>query len=239
MFSQLTSCFSYSPHQLLLAPNIYHRIMPAKSLSIRGGLFHGIDDHHFFLPSKDYGTDVQPLLTTVHPQSTIALRRSCPSYEITEDKDGYMVAIDVVGVKPKDIKVSLEHGGKVLRVSGHKHMHRGDNPVESRFDKTFTVHTNVDSSGISANIHGGILIISCPKIAAATTRNIPLTQHEHLTTGMFPILHELTHSSASSVGSNSQSSKGKRNTEESSDCSKSSKAWNKRVAVAYMENIAL
>lgn len=155
--------------------------MPVTSISIRGGLFHGIDDHHSLHSQMDCNDDVQPLLTTTHPENKIALRRSSPYYEITEYKNGYIVAIDAKGVKPEDIGISLEYGGKLLRVYGHKHMHRGDTPVESRFDKTFTVHTNVDASKISANIHDGILIINCPKKDSTMARTIPITRVDHST----------------------------------------------------------
>uniref|UniRef100_A0A7S2JZN4 SHSP domain-containing protein n=1 Tax=Leptocylindrus danicus TaxID=163516 RepID=A0A7S2JZN4_9STRA len=167
--------------------------MPARALAHRGGIFHGLDDH-FSLPfpfhrghshTRALEEVNTPTLTKHHP--AVILRRSSPHFEVVEGEEEFLLAVDVKGIKPDDIDVHLEQGRKILRVSGRKKMHRADlPPLESRFDKTFTVSPYIDTSLIAANVHEGLLIVHCPKKIEKDMVNIPVTAIAHIAVSHHP-----------------------------------------------------
>ena len=98
----------------------------------------------------------------------MVLRRSSPCYEVTEDDTQFQLAMDVPGVKAQDIDISLENGGRVLRVTGGRKIRQtlADGSItssESKFEKSFTMDRSVDTERISANLSDGVLVISAPK----------------------------------------------------------------------------
>lgn len=100
---------------------------------------------------------------TVGSQSDVALRRSSPCYEITEDEKQFQLAVDVPGVKVTDIKVNLEQGNRVLHISGGRNIKQEGKVVKTHFEKSFTIDQSVDASAIKANVSEGVLLVTAPK----------------------------------------------------------------------------
>jgi len=114
------------------------------------------------------------------------LHRSSPSYEITESPKKFQLAMSIPGVKLCDLDVHLEHGWRVLKISGGRKIQRllshddGITCTESRFEKRFILHPSVDAKRISASLQeDGILCISAPKAGSngcVTRRKISITE---------------------------------------------------------------
>ena len=101
-----------------------------------------------------------------------------PNVDIREDKDHITITMDVPGVRPEDVKVSLEN--QVLTVAGEKHAiqqeqderwHRWERHY-GRFERTFTLPSTVDAERIEATTDNGVLTLRLPKIEKARPREI-------------------------------------------------------------------
>jgi Molecular chaperone (small heat shock protein) len=143
-------------------------------------LFSGFDD--FFSPpsfSQDFAA--VPFLTDVRRDPDMVLRRSSPCYEVTENDKQYQLAIDVPGVKLKDIEIELEQD-RVLRISGGRKVHKTDDDgtvstSESKFEKRFVMDQSIDTSKVSANLQDGVLTITAPKnIEHSKVHKIAITE---------------------------------------------------------------
>ena len=105
-----------------------------------------------------------------------------PSLE-SYQKDGYLhVRMDVPGVDPKDIEVSLT--GNTLKVTGERKAEQegakgGYREVQyGRFERTLTVPDGLDPDKISARYVNGVLELTLPVPESAETRKVPI-QIEH------------------------------------------------------------
>lgn len=101
-----------------------------------------------------------------------------PPVDIFEEKDLIRIMAEVPGVRPQDVKISLE--GNVLTVHGQKQqvaeqrterVHRYERTY-GEFERTFSLPASVDANAISASYEHGILTITLPKVEQAKPREI-------------------------------------------------------------------
>lgn len=101
-----------------------------------------------------------------------------PPVDIFEEKDAIRIMAEVPGVRPQDVKISLE--GNVLTVHGQKRqvaeerterVHRYERTY-GEFERTFSLPASVDANNISASYEHGILTITLPKVEQAKPREI-------------------------------------------------------------------
>jgi len=101
-----------------------------------------------------------------------------PAVDVFEDKDAVRIAVEVPGVNPDDIKISLEQN--VLTISGEKQqvseenterVHRYERAYGS-FTRSFTLPSSVDVDRIEAHTDNGVLAIMIPKAEKAKPRQI-------------------------------------------------------------------
>lgn len=131
------------------------------------------------------------------PFSTWAPFRSfarwSPRYEVIDDTKTFQVKVDVSGFYFHEIDVELEHGGRVLSISGTKetNFHNSGQPTEEKkhtamgektageggqgetleysshtatsFSQKFTLDPSVDTIHMTANLVGGTLEIRAPR----------------------------------------------------------------------------
>ncbi|RMD69391.1 MAG: Hsp20/alpha crystallin family protein [Gammaproteobacteria bacterium] len=101
-----------------------------------------------------------------------------PLVDIKEEPDRFIVYMDVPGVNPKDIEISMEEG--VLTIKGQR-------PVESEeeqakytrmerprgaFQRRFTLPDTADAEKISARVKNGVLELVIPKHEKVQPRKI-------------------------------------------------------------------
>jgi len=101
-----------------------------------------------------------------------------PPVDIFEDVDAIRIIAEVPGVKPEDVKISLENN--VLTIRGSKQqvaqerterMHRYERTYGT-FERSFTLPATVDASNIKASYEQGVLTVTLPKAETAKPRRI-------------------------------------------------------------------
>lgn len=92
-----------------------------------------------------------------------------PAADIKEDEAKYYVHVDLPGIEPKDVDVTLE--GNVLTLKGERKSekkcdnekcHRVERSYGS-FTRSFTLPESIDSDNIKASGKNGVLDIEIPK----------------------------------------------------------------------------
>jgi HSP20 family protein len=101
-----------------------------------------------------------------------------PAVDVFEDTDAVRIAVEVPGVNPDNITISLEQN--VLTISGEKQqvseekterVHRYERAYGS-FSRSFTLPSTVDADRIDANTENGVLSVVIPKAEKAKPRQI-------------------------------------------------------------------
>lgn len=119
--------------------------------------------------------------STAHSNGDAVGSAWTPNVDIREDKNHITIAMDVPGVRPDDVKISLEN--QVLTVAGEKQAiqqekderwHRWER-YYGRFERTFTLPSTVDAERIEATTENGVLTVRLPKIEKARPREIQVT----------------------------------------------------------------
>jgi HSP20 family protein len=103
-----------------------------------------------------------------------------PDMDFMEAKDGFVANLEVPGIEPKDIEVSVNNG--VLTIKGEKkqqteekdeHFYRMERTYGS-FLRSVRLPAAVDESRVNATFKNGMLKISLPKTAEARGTNVPI-----------------------------------------------------------------
>jgi HSP20 family protein len=103
-----------------------------------------------------------------------------PSCDVFEDKDAVKIVAELPGVKPEDVKLSLENN--LLTIRGEKkqeaeerseRVHRYERSY-GLFERAFVLPSTVDGDKISAQAQNGVLTIVVPKVERARPREIPV-----------------------------------------------------------------
>ncbi len=101
-----------------------------------------------------------------------------PSVDVLEEADAVRIMAEVPGVKPEDVKISVE--GNVLTIQGTKEqvaeekterVHRYERTYGA-FERTFTLPATVDAEHIKASYDKGVLTVTLPKVEKAKPRQI-------------------------------------------------------------------
>ena len=104
--------------------------------------------------------------------------RWLPPVDVFEDKDAVRITAELPGVKPEDVKISLENN--VLTVRGEKRqtaeettdrVHRYERTYGA-FERSFAVPSTVDAEHIQASYDQGVLTVRLPKVERAKPRQI-------------------------------------------------------------------
>jgi HSP20 family protein len=101
-----------------------------------------------------------------------------PPVDIFEDKDAVQIMAELPGVKPEDVKISLENN--LLTIRGEKRqtaeestdrVHRYERSY-GVFERSFMVPSTVDADHIRATYDVGVLTMRLPKVEKAKPRQI-------------------------------------------------------------------
>jgi HSP20 family protein len=103
-----------------------------------------------------------------------------PACDVFEDKEAVKIVAELPGVKPEDVKLSLENN--LLTIRGEKkqeaeerseRVHRYERSYGA-FERGFVLPSTVDGDKISAEYQNGILTVIVPKVERARPREIPV-----------------------------------------------------------------
>lgn len=103
-----------------------------------------------------------------------------PRCDIREDKEFLTISMDLPGVRPEEVKISLEN--QVLTIRGEKQQveekkderwHRYERSYGG-FERSFTLPSTVDADRIEATTDNGVLTVRLPKSEKARPKEIPI-----------------------------------------------------------------
>jgi HSP20 family protein len=101
-----------------------------------------------------------------------------PAVDISERKDAYLVTVELPGLKPEDLDITMEDG--LLTIQGERHFTSDSSEqqfhrVERRygaFRRSITLPTHVLAEQIQASFEDGVLQILVPKAEEAKPKRI-------------------------------------------------------------------
>lgn len=105
-----------------------------------------------------------------------------PACDIFEDKDGIKIVAEVPGLRPEDVRISMENN--TLTIRGEKkqvaetqteRIHRYERTYGA-FERSFALPGTVDSDQVAADYDNGLLTITLPKAERAKPREIAVRQ---------------------------------------------------------------
>ncbi len=101
-----------------------------------------------------------------------------PPVDVFEDKDAVQIMAELPGVKPEDVRISLENN--LLTIRGEKRQVAEENTDRVHryersygvFERSFMVPSTVDADHIQATYDNGVLAVRLPKAERAKPRQI-------------------------------------------------------------------
>lgn len=100
-----------------------------------------------------------------------------PLVDVIEERDTIRLVAELPGVKPEDVRISVENN--VLTLQGEKkEEERQDDRVYrcertyGMFERSFTLPATIDANTIVAKFESGLLTVLLPKVEAAKPRQI-------------------------------------------------------------------
>ena len=108
-----------------------------------------------------------------------------PAVDISERKDAYLVTVEVPGIRPEEIEVTLEDG--LLTIQGERHLEEDSSDqqyhrVERRygtFRRSITLPSQVKADAIEASCSDGLLRVVVPKAESAMPKKIDVQAARH------------------------------------------------------------
>ena len=105
-------------------------------------------------------------------------RTWAPALDISERKDAYVVTVEVPGVKPEEIDITLEDGlltiqgeRRFTQESSDQQFHRVERRYGS-FRRSITLPSQVQADQIEASFDNGVLEVVVPKAEEAKPKKI-------------------------------------------------------------------
>jgi HSP20 family protein len=100
--------------------------------------------------------------------------------DVREDTDGIQISMELPGVDPDQVRLSLENniltvrGEKKQQVeAGNERVHRFERTY-GRFERAFVLPNTVDPEQVEARYEHGVLFVTVPKAERAKPREIPV-----------------------------------------------------------------
>ena len=113
-------------------------------------------------------------------ESSSSVADWAPSVDINEYDESFQLFVDLPGVDPKEVEITLDNG--VLTIAGERHemknadetnmVQRRSERARGRFYRRFILPDTVDADNVKASDRHGVLEIAIPKQARAQPRRI-------------------------------------------------------------------
>jgi HSP20 family protein len=125
--------------------------------------------------------------------------------DVTEDENSLHISMELPGVDPDDVRLSLENN--ILTIRGEKRQRSEENNERVHrfertfglFERTFALPNTVDPEKIEARYENGVLLVRIPKAERARPREIRVNTSNSGSTKSAQV-----HSGAPSMGKGSQ-----------------------------------
>lgn len=110
-----------------------------------------------------------------------------PALDVVEKTDGYLIALDLPGVKPEQVEISFERNTLAIRGTKAPTFETAESEelrvysaerVNGSFERAVRLPEYVDGDRIAASFEHGVLTISVPKSQAALPRKIAIRQQK-------------------------------------------------------------
>ena len=100
----------------------------------------------------------------------------CPAADVYRTGDGWIVKVDLAGIRPDDIKITIE--GRLLRISGLRRdgicgegvSHYQLEITYSRFEKMIQFPRSIEHASIARDYHDGLLILRLHEAENSTNK---------------------------------------------------------------------
>ncbi|MEA5445611.1 Hsp20/alpha crystallin family protein [Gammaproteobacteria bacterium AB-CW1] len=103
-----------------------------------------------------------------------------PAVDIREEADRFLVLVDIPGVAPEEVDITLEGGlltisgeRKEEKSTGDEHYRRSER-FHGSFFRRFSLPDTADASQVSARSDKGVVEITIPKTKKARANRIPI-----------------------------------------------------------------
>lgn len=109
-------------------------------------------------------------------------RMVAPACDVTENEEGYVLTLDVPGLKREDINIEVT--GRQLTVSGERKreenveresFHRVERSY-GKFYRTFELPEGTNCEVIDASYENGVLKIAVPRVEASKPKKVQITE---------------------------------------------------------------
>ncbi|WP_174582194.1 Hsp20/alpha crystallin family protein [Candidatus Methylacidithermus pantelleriae] len=118
------------------------------------------------------------------PATRFARPHWVPPVDITEDDEGYLIVVDLPGLRREDVRVTVEN--RTLVVEGNRKplgeesrkglkVHREERAM-GHFSRSFVLPEDADEAKVTAEMKEGLLCIRIPKAEAAKPKEIEVRE---------------------------------------------------------------
>ena len=107
------------------------------------------------------------ILDELFDESYDITSRKCPTHDVIENDDEFIVKMELAGMKKKDISISTESGElsiDAVRIKDEKLKYVRNELYEGKYKRLFLLPDNVSTENIGAKLEYGILTITIPKV---------------------------------------------------------------------------
>ena len=119
-----------------------------------------------------------PQASAESDDSSVVTGHWVPAVDIKEEANQFLIHVDLPGVDPKDIEVTMDNG--VLMLKGSRRWeqeeqrddYRRVERVRGDFYRRFALPETANPDGIKADYRNGVLLVSIPKQEKAQPRRI-------------------------------------------------------------------
>ena len=134
-----------------------------------------------FVMLRDINREMNRLMRARQQEQANPVSNWVPPVDVREEKDRFYLSLDLPGVDPKAIQVSMEKG--VLEISGERKAsevgeetrYHSQERVQGAFKRRFKLPDSADDSEISAKSEHGVLEIVIKKREEQVPRRITIT----------------------------------------------------------------
>ncbi len=133
-------------------------------------------------PLLDLEREVRRLFASVGFFSVGRLAKAYPPLGLYEASDAYLVTVELPGVEPENLDLSIE--GDTLTLKGERmppetvgeDRYRRRERLFGRWSRSVTLPRRIDAEGVSASFSLGVLTVRLPKAAEQKPRQISVLE---------------------------------------------------------------